>query len=118
MADAGSSPSSASAPRALVTLPPTLRRGEAFEVRALVAHAMETGHRADAQGQRVPRDIVRRIECRFEGELVFAADLHPAIAANPYLAFPLVVQGDGTLAVTWAGDRGLTHTVNVAVKVQ
>jgi sulfur-oxidizing protein SoxZ len=123
MADSGtpsaSAPPAATAPvRALVTLPPRLRRGEPFEVRLLVAHPMETGHRADAQGQRVPRDILRRIECRFEGEQVFAADLHPAIAANPYVAFPLVVQGDGTLVVAWAGDRGFAHSVSVAVKAQ
>ncbi|MBL8347670.1 MAG: thiosulfate oxidation carrier complex protein SoxZ [Rubrivivax sp.] len=115
---AGTPPAAAAPARALVTLPPRVRRGEPFEVRLLVAHPMETGHRADAQGQRVPRDILRRIECRFEGEQVFAADLHPAIAANPYVAFPLVVQGDGTLVVSWTGDRGFAHSVSVAVKPQ
>lgn len=115
---AGTPPAAAAPARALVTLPPRVRRGEPFEVRLLVAHPMETGHRADAQGQRVPRDILRRIECRFDGEQVFAADLHPAIAANPYVAFPLVVQGDGTLAVSWTGDRGFAHSVSVAVKPQ
>lgn len=104
--------------RALVTIAPQVRRGEPFEVRMLVAHPMETGHRADAQGQRVPRDILRRIECRLDGELVFAADLHPAIAANPYIAFPLVAQADGTLVVTWTGDRGFAHSVSVAVRPQ
>lgn len=102
--------------RALVTLPPQLRRGEPFEVRLLVAHAMETGHRADTLGRRVPRDILRRVECRLDGELVFAADLHAAIAANPYIAFPLVVQGEGTLVVSWSGDRGFAHSVSVAVR--
>lgn len=104
--------------RALVTLPPQVRRGEPFEVRLLIAHPMETGHRADSLGQRVSRDIVRRIECRLDGELVFAADLHAAIAANPYVAFPLVVVGEGTLVVTWAGDRGFAHSVSVAVRPQ
>lgn len=122
MADAGSTGrDAAQAParapvRALVTLPPQLRRAEPFEVRLLVAHLMETGHRADALGQRVPRDILRRVECRLDGELVFAADLHAAIAANPYIAFPLVVQGEGTLVVSWSGDRGFAHSVSVAVR--
>lgn len=104
--------------RALVTLPAAPRRGEPFEVRALVAHPMETGHRADALGRRVPRDIVRRIECRLDGELVFAADLHAAIAANPYVAFPLLAQGDGTLVISWLGDRGFAHSVSMALKLQ
>ena len=128
MADATSSPSAQSspdppsrplvAPRALVTLsPPTPRRGEPFEVRALVAHPMETGHRVDALGNRVPRDIVRRIECRLDGELVFAVDLHPAIAANPYMVFPLLAQAEGTLVVSWSGDRGFAHSVSVPLEL-
>ena len=105
-------------PRALVTLAPAApRRGEPFEVRALAAHPMETGHRADGQGRRIARDIVRRVECRLDGELVFAADLHPAIAANPYLVFPLVAQADGTLVVSWAGDRGYAHSASVPLKL-
>ena len=103
--------------RALVTLPPQVKRGEPFTVRALVAHPMETGHRTSAEGERLARDIVRRVEVRLDGELVFAADLHPAIAANPYIAFPLVVQGDGTLEVSWAGDRGFAHSASVPLTV-
>jgi sulfur-oxidizing protein SoxZ len=48
---------------------------------------MESGFRVGAEGRRLPRDIVRRFECQLDGELVFAADLFPAIAANPYLEF-------------------------------
>jgi sulfur-oxidizing protein SoxZ len=95
--------------RALIHLPAAVRRGEVILVRALVAHPMETGQRTDSGGQRLPRDIVRRVEARLDGELVFAADLHPAIAANPYLVFPLRVAGDGTLTVDWSGDRGFAH---------
>jgi sulfur-oxidizing protein SoxZ len=50
------------------------------------------------------------MECRLDGELVFAADLHPAIAANPYLAFHLRATASGTLTFSWAGDRGFTHS--------
>ena len=115
-------PSTSSTPRAaaraLVSLAGTPRRGEPFEVRTLVAHPMETGHRVDALGNKVPRDIVRRIEARLDGELVFAADMHPAIAANPYLVFPLVAQADGTLVVSWSGDLGFAHSTSVAVRLQ
>lgn len=102
-------------PRALIHLPATVRRGEVILVRALIAHPMETGHRVDSVGQRLPRDIIRRVEARLDGELVFAADLHPAIAANPYLVFPLRVDGDGTLTVDWSGDRGFAHRERVEI---
>jgi sulfur-oxidizing protein SoxZ len=120
MADAADPPSPPrAAARALVTLAPAVpRRGEPFEVRALIAHPMETGQRVDAMGNKVPRDIVRRVECRLDGDVVFAADLHPAISANPYLAFPLVAQDDGTLVVSWSGDRGFAHSVSVPLKLQ
>jgi sulfur-oxidizing protein SoxZ len=70
---------------------------------------METGFRVGSDGQVQPRNLVRRVECRFDGELVFAADLHPAISANPYLAFPLRVTGSGTISVNWQGDQGFSH---------
>jgi sulfur-oxidizing protein SoxZ len=105
------------ATRALVTLSAPPRRGEVVFVRTLVQHPMETGHRADGAGGRVPRDIVRRIEARLDGELVFAADLHAAIAANPYLVFPLRAERSGTLVVSWTGDRGFEHREPIAFSV-
>jgi sulfur-oxidizing protein SoxZ len=95
--------------RALITLPETVRRGEVIMVQALVAHPMETGYRVDSDGGKLPRDIIRRVEARLDGQLVFAAELHPAIAANPYLAFPLRVSSGGVLEVFWSGDGGFAH---------
>ena len=62
-----------------------------------IAHVMETGHRPDAEGRRVPRDIVTRFECQLDGTPVFAADVYPAVAANPYFAFALRAERSGTL---------------------
>jgi sulfur-oxidizing protein SoxZ len=105
------------AARALLTLPERVRRGEVFEVRALIAHPMESGQRVDAEGRRVPRDIVRRFECRLEGALLFAADLHPAVAANPYLVFTLRLQRGGALEFSWRGDRGFAHRESAMLAV-
>ena len=92
--------------RTLIQLPATARRGEVIEVSALIAHPMETGYRPGADGRVLPRDIVRRFACRYNGELVLAAELHPAIAANPYLAFHTVATDSGTLEFEWTGDQG------------
>lgn len=105
------------ATRALLNLPKTARRGEVIEVRATVAHPMETGYRADADGRVLARDIVRRVECRYAGQLVFSADLHPAIAANPYLAFHLVAMTSGPLTVSWSGDNGFQHSESAQLDV-
>lgn len=97
------------ATRAVITLPASIQAGEAFEVRATVAHAMETGYRTGDDGSRLPRDLVRRFECRLDGELVFAADLFAAVSANPYFAFWLRASKPGELSFSWHGDKGFEH---------
>ena len=97
------------ATRAVITLPAAIKAGEPFEVRVTVAHAMETGYRSSDEGARLPRDLVRRFECRLDGELVFAAELFAAVSANPYLAFWLRAGKPGELSFVWRGDNDFEH---------
>jgi sulfur-oxidizing protein SoxZ len=101
--------------RALVTLTPA-RAGAAVEVRCLLQHPMETGHRSDEQGRRLPRRIVQRVEAWFEGERVWAARLGPGISANPYLAFWFTPPREGELRLRWEGDEGFAHEERVALR--
>lgn len=103
--------------RALVHMPKLARAGDTVEVRTLIQHAMETGYRVDSAGNAIARDIIRRFECRFEGQLVCAADLHVAVAANPYLAFWFRASSSGTLEFTWRGDHGFEHRERVSLTV-
>lgn len=97
------------ATRAVIALPSVIKAGQPFEVRATVAHAMETGYRTGDDGARLPRDLVRRFECRLDGDLVFGADLFAAVSANPYVAFWLRVDKAGELSLVWRGDHGFEH---------
>jgi sulfur-oxidizing protein SoxZ len=72
---------------------------------------MPDGHRADD----LAHNITRRVEARLDGEPVFAAGLHPAIAANPCPALPLRANVGGTLSVVWSGDQAYAHTESVAL---
>jgi sulfur-oxidizing protein SoxZ len=101
--------------RAIVNAPAAAKAGEVVEVRATIQHAMETGYRLASDGSPLPRDLVRRLEARFEGQLVFGAELHAAISANPYVAFHLRLPGPGTLTVQWWGDKGLQHSESVRI---
>ncbi len=103
--------------RALITVPKTARRGEVIEVRALIAHPMETGYRPGADGQTLPRDLIRRFSCRYDGEVVFSAELYAAVAANPYLAFTTVATVSGKLEFAWEGDKGFAQTDSVTITV-
>jgi sulfur-oxidizing protein SoxZ len=107
--------------RALVTMPKTAKRGEVIEIRTLIAHPMETGYRAGENGVVLPRNLIRRLSCRyFDGQddvLVFSAELFPAIAANPLISFCTVATASGTLRFNWEGDNGFTQTESVALQV-
>jgi sulfur-oxidizing protein SoxZ len=103
--------------RALVHMQAAARRGEVIEIRALVAHPMETGYRPGADGKVLARDIIRRFTCRYNGEIVFAAELHPAIAANPYIAFYTVATDSGSLEFKWEGDRGFVQAETMPITV-
>jgi len=101
----------------LINAPARVARGHVFEIRASLAHAMESGQRADSEGRLLARDIIRRVECRYAGELIFAADLFPAIAANPYLAFHTVAVASGPITVRWQGEHGFEHSASVTLEV-
>lgn len=103
--------------RALIQVPASARRGEVIELRALIAHPMETGYRPGADGRVLPRDIIRRFSCRYNGETVFAAQLHPAISANPYLAFHVLAVESGTLEFDWQGDNGFAQVERRVLQV-
>lgn len=103
--------------RAVVSVPATAKRGEVVEIKTLVQHAMETGFRRTQFGEAIPRDIIRTFVCTYNGEEIFRAEFHPAIAANPLLAFTTVASGSGTIEFKWSGDRGFSLTESAKITV-
>ena len=103
--------------RALINVPAQARRGEIIEIKTLIAHPMETGYRPGPNGRMLPRDIIRRFVCNYDGEEIFSADLYPATAANPFIAFSTVATATGTLTFTWTGDNGFSQTETVTITV-
>jgi sulfur-oxidizing protein SoxZ len=100
-----------------VQVPPTVRKGEPFEVRVLVQHPMETGYRRDLNGQSIPMNVVDKLVCRIGGREVFSAELGTGMAANPYIAFYTVVEQAGTVEVEWSDDRGERGSVSTPLNV-
>ena len=105
------------AARVVVDLPASAKRGEVIEIRTLAAHDMETGFRRAQSGELIPRDIVTKFTCSYNGVEVFRADLHPAIAANPLIAFTTVATESGTLEFRWSGDNNFSVTHSAAISV-
>ena len=103
---------------ALINVPERARPGDVIEIKTLVSHPMETGYRRTQLGAAIPRDIIRSFVCTYNGTEVFRAELHPAIAANPFLVFSTVATESGTLAFQWTGDNGFSLTESVAIRVE
>ena len=103
---------------ALISVPARARRGEIIEIKTLVSHPMETGYRRTQLGARIPRDVVRLFVCSYNGVEIFRAELHPAIAANPFIVFPTIATESGTLTFQWTGDNGFSVTESAAIAVE
>ena len=104
--------------RPLINVPPKAKRGEIVEIKTLIAHPMETGFRPGPNGALIPRDIINRFVCTYNGEVVFHADLYPAIAANPFITFTTVATESGTIAFSWTDDEGKTQTELAKITVE
>ena len=104
--------------RTVVNVPKTARRGEIISIKALVGHVMETGFRHTETGGLVPRDIIRSFVCSYDGEEIFRADFHPAIAANPLIEFSTVATQSGKLEFRWTGDNGFSAEAEAAISVE
>jgi sulfur-oxidizing protein SoxZ len=103
---------------ALINVPPRARRGDIIEIKTLVSHPMETGYRRTQLGAPIPRDIIRLFVCTYNGTEVFRAELHPAIAANPFIALSTVATESGTLTFQWTGDNGFSVTETAPITVE
>lgn len=104
--------------RSMVNVPKTARIGEVVEIKTMIAHPMETGYRTGTNGATIPRSIISRFVCTYDGEEVFSAELFPAIAANPLIAFTTVAVRSGTLTFTWTDDSGATQTDTAEIVVE
>jgi sulfur-oxidizing protein SoxZ len=82
------------------------KKGELVEVKALVAHVMETGQRKDSAGKTIPRKILNKLVCTVNGKEVFSADFEPAVSANPYIQFKFKAEESGPVVLTWTDDDG------------
>jgi len=90
-----------------IKLPETMKAGETIEVKALVRHPMERGHRKDAQGKTIPRNIIHTFTADLDGIRVFNAEFGTGVAANPFMSFYVTASQPGRLKLTWIDDQGL-----------
>jgi sulfur-oxidizing protein SoxZ len=89
-----------------IQMPVSVAAGDVITIKVLAMHNMESGQRQDATGNIVPRSILNRFTCVFNGEPVVDIQMEPAIARNPYFQFTARVDQTGEFTFTWYGDDG------------
>jgi len=95
----------------------TQKDGE-VDIRALIAHDMETGQRKDDAGNLVPAWFIQRVDVTIGSKPVLAAQFGASVSKDPYLHFK--VKGDfkkgEVLAITWVDSKNESRTDSVEIK--
>ncbi|MFD1696228.1 thiosulfate oxidation carrier complex protein SoxZ [Roseibium aestuarii] len=101
-----------------VKVPKKAAKGEVIAIKTLISHPMESGQRKDKAGNLVPRQIINKFTCEFNGQVVFTCDMDPAVSANPYLEFNVRVDEPGTFKFTWVDDDGSIYEAVNSIAVE
>ncbi|TMM52845.1 thiosulfate oxidation carrier complex protein SoxZ [Sulfitobacter sabulilitoris] len=100
-----------------VKVPKTAAAGEAVTIKTLISHKMESGQRKDDDGNVIPRSIINRFTCDFNGENVIDVTLEPAISTNPYFEFMATVPEAGEFKFTWYDDDGSIYEDSKSIAI-
>ena len=101
-----------------VKVPKKASKDEVISIKTLISHKMESGQRKDKEGKLIPRRIINKFTCEFNGQMVFGCDLEPAVSANPYLEFNVRVPETGTFKFSWMDDDGSVYTSESKITVE
>ena len=104
--------------RVLINVPPRAKRGEIIEIKAMIAHPMESGFRRDQTGSAIARNIITSFECHYAGRQIFRAEFSPAIAANPFVKFFTMATASDNIYFRWTGDNGFEQVASVTIAVE
>ena len=104
-------------PKPRVKVQKTAAKDEVIQIKTLISHEMETGLRKDKDGNVIPRKIINKFTCEFNGTKVFESDIDPAISANPFFEFTAKVNESCTFKFTWVDDDGTVYTDEKKIEV-
>jgi sulfur-oxidizing protein SoxZ len=93
-----------------VKVPATAKAGDVITIKTLISHPMESGQRKDKDGKTIPREIINRFTCDFNGKNVVDVTLDPAVSTNPYIEFDAKIDAAGDFKFTWYDDDGSVYS--------
>ncbi len=78
---------------------------------------MESGQRKGKDGKLIPRSIINRFTCDFNGQNVIDVTIEPAVSTNPYFQFEAKVPEAGEFHFTWYDDDGSVYEAKKKIKI-
>ncbi|SHK02168.1 sulfur compound chelating protein SoxZ [Shimia gijangensis] len=100
-----------------VKVPKTAAAGDTITIKTLISHKMESGQRKDKEGNVIPRSIINRFTCEFNGQSVIDVTLEAAISTNPYFEFESTVPEAGEFKFTWYDDDGDVYDTSKKIAI-
>ena len=100
-----------------VKVPKSAAAGDVITIKTLISHKMESGVRKDGDGNIIPRSIINRFTCEFNGTSVIDVKMEPAISTNPYFEFDAKIPESGDLKFTWYDADGPASEETKSIKV-
>ena len=100
-----------------VKVPKSASAGEVITIKTLISHQMESGQRTDDDGNVIPRSIINRFTCEFNGENVIDIKMEPAMSTNPYFEFDATVPEAGDFKFTWYDDDGSVYEETKSITI-
>ena len=100
-----------------VKVPKKASAGDTITIKTLISHKMESGQRKDKDGNVIPRSIINRFTCEFNGEMVIDVTIEPAVSTNPFFEFEAKVPESGEFKFTWYDDDGDVYETSKKITV-
>jgi sulfur-oxidizing protein SoxZ len=87
------------------------------EVRILMNHPMETGHRKNDSGDLIPAHFIQMVSVTVNRKTVLEAEWGTGISKDPYLTMRLRNTSLGDkISVTWHDNRGESNFIEATVE--
>ncbi len=100
-----------------VKVPKTAAVGDVITIKTLISHKMESGQRKDSDGNTIPRKIINRFTCDFNGQNVVDVTVEPAVSTNPFFEFEAKVTEAGEYKFTWYDDDGDIYETTKSIAI-
>ncbi len=86
-------------------------------IKAIVSHPMETGHRKDKKtGEKIPAHYINEVIVSANDKTLLTADWSGSVSKNPYLSFNYAGKSGDKIKLSWKDNQGNTGEAEKTVK--